>query len=191
MNGLYFGGLFWGILISLIGFSIVLKYAFHINIPFVRIFFGIIIILFGLKLIVGSTGKAKTHNNNTLKNIHFSEECNIIFSSGTIDLTGYLEQSKLPKEISVVFGNAIVLVPDSLNLEITSTTVFGSTILPDRSYAGFGEDRYVVGKTPANPISSITTNTVFGRLEFRLIKSSKLDQNSGQDSTASSDSNTY
>jgi predicted membrane protein len=170
MNGLFFGGLFWGILISLFGLSIVLKYAFNVNIPLGRIFFGIIIILLGLRLIIGHTGINKFKPHKTMNYRHGSREITVLFSNGVIDLSKYAATQKFPREISVVFGNATVIIPDSLNLEITSSTVFGSTILPDRSYAGFGEDVFIMNQNPDAPVYKVETNTVFGKLEFEIVK---------------------
>jgi predicted membrane protein len=169
MNGLFFGGLFWGILISLIGLSIILKYAFNIDLHMIRLFFGIIIVLLGLRIVIGQTGN---HHSATIKTQgyhHYDGECNVVFSSRTIDLTRIPENGKLPGEISVVFGSATVILPDSMNLEVSSTTVFGTTILPDRSYAGFGEDRYTIRNNPTAPLQKIETNTVFGKLVFEVV----------------------
>ncbi|MDD2331344.1 MAG: hypothetical protein PHI68_01685, partial [Candidatus Cloacimonetes bacterium] len=49
---IFFGNMFWGILIILLGLSLILK-DFNINIPLFKIFFGLIIILFGIKLLIG------------------------------------------------------------------------------------------------------------------------------------------
>jgi len=183
MSGLFFGGLFWGILISLIGLSIVLKYAFNIDLHLIRVFFGIVIILFGLKIIIGYNVK---HNIKTHRNVnyyHGSKECTIVFSNGTIDLSKYIDEQKTPREITVVFGNATVIVPDTMNLEITSTTVFGSTILPDRSYAGFGEDTYSIINNPGAQVHKIETTTVFGKLEFEIIPATNTDKPSAKSDT--------
>ncbi len=172
MSGLFFGGLFWGILILLIGLSIVLKYAFHIEIPLVRIFLGIIIILIGLRLIIGQTVKTGITHTEGKKYFHLSGNSDVIFSSATIDLTRIKEGQKLPAEISVVFGSAVVIIPDSINLEVFSTTVFGTTVLPDRSYAGFGEDRYLIKNDPGGTNHRIQVTTVFGKLMFETTQSS-------------------
>jgi predicted membrane protein len=170
MHGLFFGGLFWGILISLFGLSIVLRYALNINLPFGRIFFGIIIILLGLRLILGHSSSNKYRQPKNLNYHYGSREITVLFSNGVIDLSKYAANQKMPKEISVVFGNATVIVPDTLNLEIASSTVFGTTILPDRSYAGFGEDEFIMNQHPDSPVYKIDTNTVFGKLEFEIVK---------------------
>lgn len=171
MSGLFFGSLFWGILISLIGLSIVLRHAFNIQFPLIRLFLGIIIILIGLRLVMGSSGKQHAKQRRYVSSYYNSKEFDVIFSNRTIDFSKYADVDSIPGEITVVFGNAVVIVPDSLNLEVSSTTVFGSTILPDRSYAGFGEDRYVINNNPGAPVHRIETTTVFGKLEFEIVPS--------------------
>jgi len=173
MSSLFFGGLFWGILISLIGLSIVLRYAFNIHIPIIRIFFGVVIILIGLRLIIGHTTKSKVDRSYTFSENVNKKDYDIVFSSATIDLTKLEDYSKLPKEISVVFGNETVIIPDSINLEVTSTTVFGSTILPDRSYSGFSEDRFLIKKNNDGDFYKILTTTIFGKLIFEEVRISK------------------
>lgn len=171
MNGLFFGSLFWGLLISLIGLSMVLKHAFNIDLHLVRIFIGLIIILFGIKLIVGFNSKSciKTFKNTV--HIGKGSQYDILFSNGTLDLTTIQDINKFPKEINVVFGNATVFVPDNINLKVASTTVFGSTIMPNRSYAGFGEDVYSLNNIPNAPTVTIVTTTVFGKLELNIMPS--------------------
>ncbi|MFO7660500.1 MAG: hypothetical protein R6V77_06275 [Candidatus Cloacimonadaceae bacterium] len=184
MSGLLFGSLFWGILIILIGISIVLKHAFNINFPIIRLFLGVIIILLGFKLIVGSSSKSYVRNRKHVSSYYSSKEFDVIFGSRTLDLTKLSDPGNLPGEISVVFGNALVIIPDNINLEVFSTTVFGSTILPDRSYAGFGEDRYVINNNPEGTLHRLETNTVFGRLEFEIAPVSEpVQENIKPDST--------
>ena len=173
MHGLFFGGLFWGLLISLIGISMILKYVLNIDLHLGSIFFGIILVLFGLKLIFGQSFKpvVKHHHNNKVNFYSGSGDHNILFSSGTIDLTNYKDGSRFPREINVVFGSAVVLVPDSMNLEIATTTVFGSTNLPGRSYNGFGEDTIILSNDNSKPLIKMETNTVFGKLDFEIVPS--------------------
>lgn len=192
MGGLFFGGLFWGVLISLFGLSMVFKYAFNINLPLVRIFFGIVIILFGIKLIIGFSSKHNSKSFYKINQFRDSKEFNVLFSDGVLDLTSFPDVSKMPKEISVIFGNATVIVPDIINFEIKSTTVFGSTIIPKRSFGGFGEDVYVINNAEDAPIYTLTTNTFFGRLEFKIkTTNSNREEHKDKSSEANTDIISY
>ncbi len=192
MHGLLFGSLFWGILISLIGISIILKYVLNIDLHLARIFFGIILILLGMRVIFGHSERSYDKHTTKVNHYYGSGECNIIFSSGTIDLTKYAGAKKLPGEINVVFGNAVVIVPDTMNLDITSTTVFGSTILPDHSYNGFAEDTFSLKGNADSPAKRIETNTVFGRLVFEVVPSNPIGSTQAKpDTTSVKDEETF
>jgi len=191
MHGLLFGGLFWGILISLIGISMILKYVVNIDIPLGRIFFGIILVLFGMKIIFGHSEKIHVKHPGRVNYYSGSRDYNIIFSSGTIDLTNYANGQKMPGEINVIFGNATVLVPDSLNLEVVSTTVFGQTILPERAYKGFGEDTFSVNNKATGELHRIETNAVFGNLVFEIVPSNPAQTTAKPDSTSEKDKDTF
>ncbi len=167
MNGLFFGSLFWGILIILIGLSIVFKHAFNFSFPMIKIFIGIIIVLFGFRLIFGPWVRTRPSGTGHTGILQGAGKHEIVFNSRMIDLTRFFQGDSKTSEITVVFGNAIVHVPDSINLDITATTVFGSSIMPDRSFSGFGENKYLLRNNPPSSVThKIMTNTVFGKLEL-------------------------
>ena len=78
-------GIFWGFIIILFGIVILIKTVFHINIPFFRILIGILIILFGISFIVGAVSQRKSEAMFRYYN----------FNSGTIQ-----------KEYNIVFSKA-------------------------------------------------------------------------------------
>jgi len=156
---IFFGNLFWGILLVLWGASLILK-TFNIHMPLAKIFFAVVIILFGIKLLLGdkvswfhSSWSHKRGSSYVRSNS--SGEYTFVFSGGTIDLTD-IKPNQRNLEITVVFGSAEVLLPDNVNFDIDPTSVFGSTSLPDR-----GEMNPVPGRTVR-----IESNAVFGRIEY-------------------------
>ena len=46
-------GVFWGVIIILFGLSILLREVFHVHIPFVKIVFGLMLIYWGVRMITG------------------------------------------------------------------------------------------------------------------------------------------
>lgn len=156
---IFFGNFFWGILIILFGLSIFLK-GFNINLPLMKVFFAIVIILFGVKLLVGGKPRIKYNNHNYTKgsSIHYNgsgKEYTMVFSSGTFDLTDLPEDAK-DFEITVVFGSALVILPNDLNYNISPTSVFGGTVLPRQP------------KIPGVKAIDIESTAVFGRLEYEF-----------------------
>ena len=191
MHGLFFGSLFWGILISLIGISIILKYVLNIDIPLGRIFFGIILVLIGIKIILGNSNRNYSSKSVKVNRCYENGECNIIFSSGMIDLSNYKNGKKLPEEINVVFGSGTILVPENMSLEIKTTTVFGSTEFPNHSYNGFAEDSFTIKGIDNTPIHRLETNAIFGKLIIDVIKTKINDNNTEQDSTNNIGKNSF
>lgn len=109
-----FSRLFWGGIIILFGLSIILNAVFKINIPLFKIIFALLIIYFGVTMLVGSfRGK-----NN-------SDNANDVFSSSTIRA----DATSLNKEYSVVFGSQVVDltdITDGADKTVELNTVFGS-----------------------------------------------------------------
>ncbi len=156
---IFFGNLFWGILLILWGASLILK-TFNIHMPLAKIFLAVVIILFGIKLLLGdkiswfhSSGSYKRGSSYVRSNN--SGEYTFVFSGGTIDLTD-IKPNQNDLEITVVFGSAEVLLPDNVNFDIDPTSVFGSTSLPDR-----GKTKSMPGRTVR-----IESNAIFGRIEY-------------------------
>lgn len=168
---IFFGNFFWGMLIILFGVSVLLR-GFGINLPLVKVFFAIIIIMFGIKLLIGGKPHTKrsTHHFQGRSAMFYSNnrsEYTLVFSSGTIDLTDLPPDAK-DLEITVVFGSAVVLLPSDLRFDINASSVFGATMLPQKSQYGFGE-----GNEELNPAASgkeirIESTAVFGRMEYQL-----------------------
>lgn len=181
----FFGNIFWGILLLLWGASLILK-TFNVNLPLAKIFLAVIIIMFGLKLLIGSSTKP-VKKSGTIKGSYYmsnrSGEYTIVFSSGTIDLRD-LQENAGDMEITVVFGGATVILPTHLNFDIEPTSVFGSTIMPDKSHYGFGGGRFQKGNETGRPIH-IESTAVFGQLEYVFENvSQNMSEHTHKDTTA-------
>lgn len=165
---IFFGNLFWGVLLILIGASIILR-GFNINFPLVKIFIAIIIIMFGIKLLIGGWG-IKTHHSNGIKSVRdsgFRKEYSTVFASSQIDLRNVKQDSK-DIEISAVFGSAEVILPADVAFDIETTAVFGASILPDNSSVAFGTENRILNQNASGRKVKIEGNAIFGRLEFRI-----------------------
>jgi len=156
---IFFGNLFWGILLILWGASLILR-TFNIHMPLAKVFFAVVIILFGLKLLLGdkitwfSSSKNYKQGSSYVRSNH-SGEYTFVFSGGTIDLTDIDPDSK-NLEITVVFGSADVLLPENLSFDIEPTSVFGSTSLPQKG---------AIPASTGRPIR-IESTAVFGRIQY-------------------------
>ncbi len=162
----FFGNAFWGTLLILWGASLILK-TFGINLPLAKIFLALIIILFGLKLLFGTSSRVVRMENRAKRTVHRinrSGEYTMVFSSGYVDLKD-IEQDAPDIDITVVFGSATVVLPAHLSYNIEPTTIFGQTVLPERSQTGFGGQAYKRGGNPKEAIN-IESNCIFGSIEY-------------------------
>lgn len=111
-----FSRLFWGSIVILIGLSIILNTIFKINIPLFRIVFALLIIYFGVNMLMGSF---KSHRHRE------SGKASDVFSSSSIKA----DPSSLNSEYNVVFGNQVVdltAITDGADKTVQLNTVFGS-----------------------------------------------------------------
>lgn len=109
-----FSRLFWGGIIILFGLSIILNTIFKINIPLFKIVFALLLVYFGVTMLVGSF-KGKNYNSKSSD----------VFSSSSISA----DASSLAKEYSVVFGSQVVdltQITDGADKKVELNAVFGS-----------------------------------------------------------------
>lgn len=162
---IFFGNLFWGILIMLVGMSLILK-GFNIRIPVVTIFVAIVIIMFGFKILVGGFSKNKTHGIKTNSMSGSTQEFTSVFSGSFYDFNS-LDPKAEEAEVTVVFGSSRVKLPQNIEFDIESNAVFGSVILPQKSSSGIASNDSVLNPQAKRRVK-IEANAIFGRLEFYL-----------------------
>jgi predicted membrane protein len=159
---IFFGNLFWGILFVLIGLSIVLK-SFGFKIPLVTTFIAIIIIMFGVKILIGAY-KKPTGRGITTKEISASHrEYTSVFSSSRVVLDDLTPQTKYV-EVTAVFGSSTVYLPSNIDFEVESNAVFGSVVTPSKTESIIGSSRQNLGEGKQKV--RLEANAIFGRLEF-------------------------
>lgn len=175
--GFLFSGWFWGAVVVLIGVAIILKAVFDIDIPIFRIVFGAVLILFGIRLIIGlrsgsSPGKPQTNVFFNEERIRFDpaqKDYNVIFGSAEIDLREATAKSEGPIHINTVFGKAVVLLPAKVPLKAVVNSAFAEARLPNGNRDGvFGEVRYQSENYAENKAGlDLRGNVVFGQLILR------------------------
>ncbi|MDD3143296.1 MAG: hypothetical protein PHG32_03790, partial [Candidatus Cloacimonetes bacterium] len=106
-----FGHIFWGILLLLWGISLILKGFNIVDLPLVKIFIAVIIILFGLRLLFGDWSSHHKDGSRVSFVTAGSDEYTSVFGSQTVDLTG-LDPDSPPLEITAVFGSSYVKLPN-------------------------------------------------------------------------------
>jgi predicted membrane protein len=163
-------GIFWGLLLILIGIIIIIKVVFRVDIPVFRLLFALLFIYIGLRILFGGAWFSGKDNNYVFTEAKINtvtpddRELKIIFAQGDVDLTGYkAHPGDNNLEISVVFGSSKITLPEKLPVSIESDVVFGSAKLPGGRSAAFGSTQF---KSPGYEDKTdrlhIKLNVVFG-----------------------------
>jgi predicted membrane protein len=165
-----FSSLFWGVLIILIGVSIILNSVFNINIPVFKIFFAICFIYIGISIIVGSTIR---HGDN--KSTIFAEskmikpqtdEYNTIFGKSELDLREMKIGDKI--KIATIFGDTRIYISSQKPYRINGSSAFGELKTPANHTVNFGSLDYQSDSYKDEKLSIIIeASVVFGNIEIK------------------------
>lgn len=170
--GFIFSGAFWGVLLVLLGISILIKVFFNIDLPLARTFFGIIIILLGLSILMGRP--VFKGNANTIAfdegSIHPpgdeppASEYNVIFGAGVTDLRDIqLKDTSIKIKVNTIFAENKIKIDPSLPVLIQANSAFAEARLPGGNMTAFGNSTY---KSPSfdssKPHLAVEINVVFG-----------------------------
>ena len=168
--GFFFSGIFWGMVLILLGISIIIRIVFHINLPLVRIVFALILIYLGIRVLVGGSWLCSHRNqtvfgSSTVSATQGSSEYQTIFGSAAIDATADVT-GDTPEKISVttVFGETKVTIASSVPTVVRAEAAFGSARFPDGNTVSFGETTWKnnAAKAGDTPKRMIESNVVFG-----------------------------
>ncbi len=164
-----FSGVFWGLILILLGISMILKIVFKVDIPLFRIVIALILIYWGLKLLFGiSLGKKSEgniiFNRGTIEQVETGKEYNIIFGRGTVDLRDLQWHEQDQKvSIDVVFGNADIYLNPDIPTQVNIDAVFAECRFPGGNISFMGDHTL---RTPSyeegKPYITIDLDVVFG-----------------------------
>ena len=177
--GFIFSGLFWGIILILLGISVIVNIMFHIHIPFFRIVIALILIYMGIRVLVGGhwtparcSQRSTAVFSDTVCTKIAGEEFNVVFGRSTIDAETVFSGSpaKSGCTINTVFGYSVVRLPKSMPMVVRITALFSGARLPDGSLVSFGQTVYKneAARTagPDTPVKAIDMNVIFGGCEI-------------------------
>lgn len=162
-------GLFFGILVLLVGLGIILREVFDIHIPIWRIFLGLALIYFGARMILGNGLRFNAWNTDKpaieIDGTHAKYDN--IFGSTTIDLRDVKNKNLDFVEVNAIFASTVIFLPKDIVFDIKSNAVFGSVQLPNAKETNFGSDDYTLNNDVANNKRiAIKANAVFGQIKF-------------------------
>ncbi|HSH51137.1 MAG TPA: LiaF domain-containing protein [Bacteroidales bacterium] len=171
-------GLFWGILLILVGLGIVIRVVFNIDFPLIKFIIAFFFIFIGIKILIGNYNfsNGDTDEYTTI----FSEskmqgldenfkEYNVIFGSTIIDLRD-IDLAKGSKEIKIntIFGSSVIKLDENTPVKIKADAAFASAKLPNGNTSAFGSGQYEnkLFRKDTNHIF-IKGDVVFGSLEIK------------------------
>jgi predicted membrane protein len=169
-----FGGVFWGIVLVLLGLSIIVRIVFNIHFPFFRILFALIIIYFGLKVLLGGFGVRAPKNTIFFNESNVSafnpnnDDYNIVFGKGTIDLTNFQVSEKNSRVyVKTAFGAGTIKISSKVPTLIKVTSAFSDARMPDGNAIAFGKYVYK-NKSYHDSAACLKVNAkvIFGSLDI-------------------------
>lgn len=115
--GFLFSAAFWGVIIILFGLAVILKAVFHVDLPIFRILFGVLLIYVGARIIVGGRW--------------FSGP--VATGNANVFGSGEMKWDAQSREYSCIFANSTVnlkdLPADGVASPIRTSTVFGKSMV--------------------------------------------------------------
>ena len=169
-------GLFWGLILIVIGLSIIFRVLFDINI--FRIVIAVIFILIGLKILIGRPLIQREEGENS---VIFGErrhteaplngmEYNTIFGKTVYDFRDIVSLPDPHTKITIntVFGSTDILLSPSLPVQIKTDAVFSAASMPNGNTISFGNSFYTTPGVPdSTSVLEINAHVVFGGLNVK------------------------
>lgn len=182
--------MFWGLLLLSLGLLMLVQYIFKLDLPLLKILFGISLVYLGIKMVFSSFGRedvfremktVSTDSEAIFSDSEFqyqksdgeskNSKFTTAFGSSTLDLTDVKPGDKHePISIQNAFGRTVIKTNPESPLDIKSGLAFGTIEIRGRSQSFFGESQVQVpakenGKTTekTEPLK-IEINSAFGQV---------------------------
>jgi hypothetical protein len=169
-------GIFWGIVLILIGLGVIIRIVFNVDFPIIKILVAFFFIFIGIRILMGDRGVF--HFHNTTNDVIFSEnsfkasgnkEYNVVFGKANYDFRDIVLTEKVRVDLHTVFGGAEIRLKKGTPVRIKVESAFGGANMPNGNSTAFGTTLY---ESPNfNPDSAhlyIKADVVFGGLNVIL-----------------------
>ncbi len=172
--GFLSSGLFWGVLLILLGLSVILKAVFHIDLPLFRILFAVLLIYLGVRVLVGERGcgpggHSVLFGRQDLRPVDGQDRYAIIFAQGSLDLSELAAAgTSRTIELSTIFGEGRLIVPQGVPFRIEASAAFASVRLPNGNSVAFGTMRHADNWTDGGPGLDLRVHAVFGEVTVEV-----------------------
>ena len=167
------GSLFWGGLLVVIGLQLLLNALFGLDLPLLRVAFGLVILYWGLGLIFGNHHLFKWsydwHYKSILYNAHNSSS-STIFNTQKIDLTTLdYSISRTVSSHQTVFGTTYIDIPYDVPVLINAQATFGTIRLPNNVILRSGAQNFQNYTGDQEPLLILNVSVVFGTVVINFV----------------------
>lgn len=172
--GFLSSGLFWGVLLILLGLSVILKAVFHIDLPLFRILFAVLLIYLGVRVLVGERGcgpggHSVLFGRQDLRPEEGHDRYGVIFGQGTLDLSDLPVAGTARRiEMSTVFGQGRLVLPRGVPVRIEASAAFANVRLPNGNSVAFGTMHHAENWTDGGPGLDLRVHAVFGEVTVEV-----------------------
>lgn len=158
--------IFWGALLVLIGLEIIVKSTLGINIPILRVAFGLFLIYAGIHFISGLGYKKKTiaFSKATFTAREQDENYQVMFGESTFNFFDAHLHNNRKIAVNTLFGSTTIIINQNIPTKITVDTSFGTTNLPDSTQLTHGSYVFNSGPSDQEPLLEIHARVSFGSL---------------------------
>lgn len=167
-------GIFWGVLIIIIGILVLIRVIFGVHIPIFSLIIGLLLVYFGVRIITGMSCCRKSREvifeSSKIETGTASGKYDVVFGRNIVDLTGVeLKSGVKGVEVNTIFGSSVIKIDPAMPVKIRASSAFGSARLPDGNMAAFGEYTYksdTLKQADTSTYLLINLNVVFGSAEI-------------------------
>jgi len=163
-----FSNFVWGVILLLLGASLIIKTVFGISIPLVRIGLGIMCLYAGFTLITGASlfqlkGKTVKLKSEHIETRNPDSNYTIMLGSSTLDFSRMpMPHRKKYVKINNMFGSSHIILNRSIPTKIIGQAAFGSVTLPNDETISFAKKTYRNYRKPESPLLVIESTAAFG-----------------------------
>lgn len=170
-----------GVIIIVVGLSVLLGAVFGINIPILKILLGLFLLYMGIKVLFGAfswdfqfTAEKRSSDHEAVfaeaqfqyPNASDKKEYVTVFGKSTLDLSEVTAIPEQKLESVTVFGESVILVKKGQPLKIVSNTVIGKAELPGKNISAFGKFEYLTpGLLETDPALHLEVTAVLGSVK--------------------------
>ena len=170
-------GLFWGVLLVLIGLAAIFRVIFDVNL--FGVVFALFLIFVGVTLLIGKPwmlhhqkGEHDTMfgDQKVTEQPRDNSEYNVIFGRTVYDFRNiqFPDNEPIRIKINTIFGNSVILINKNTPVKVKSDAVFAGSSMPDGNSVAFGTIQYATD-TFAVAINHlyIDAPVIFGALQVK------------------------